>query len=106
MRLIVSEPRMSNDPQRPPIGAGNVNDLQFDRVESAAPPAPPGAGEPVTPGVGMPSPQPSGVTVCAACTEPIADVYYEANGKVVCPACRDAVEASPAHGSGIKGIVV
>jgi hypothetical protein len=39
------------------------------------------------------------VTVCVACGEPITDAYFEANGKVVCPRCRDAVLASRARGS-------
>jgi len=111
---------MTYDPQRPPGGTGagpgnipgnipgnvdNLDDLQFDRAETA-PPAPSaptatGLGEPVPttsapPAVGAP-----GVTVCAACGEPIADVYFEGNGKVVCPPCRDAVVASQTGGSAV-----
>jgi hypothetical protein len=78
-----------------------VDDLQFDRVESAAPPLP-GTGEAVTPTPGAsPMGTAPGVTVCGACGEPIADAYYEANGKIVCPRCREAVLASQAGGSGI-----
>ena len=40
-----------------------------------------------------------GIAACAACAEPITDVYFEANGKVVCPRCREAVAASRAGGS-------
>src|SRR5215213_6589901 len=95
MRRSESERRMSNEPQRPP--SGNVDDLQFDRVESAAPPP--------TPGVGMPPVAPPGVTVCAACGEPISDAYFEAAGKVVCPACRNAVLASQEKAGGFSGVL-
>ena len=94
---------MSNDPQRPPTGAGNVDELQFDRVEAAPPAA--GLGEAVTPDVSHPSTAPLGVTACAACGEPITDAYYEGNGKIVCPRCRDAVLASHAGGSGIARLL-
>ena len=54
----------------------------------------------MTPDSTAPAAAPPGVTVCAACAEPITDVYYEGNGKIVCPRCRDAVLASRAGGSG------
>ena len=46
-----------------------------------------------------------GVAACAACGEPITDVYFEANGKVVCPRCREAVAASQTGGSGVGRFV-
>lgn len=93
---------MSNDPQRNSSGAG-ADDLQFDRVETAMPPA--GLGEPVAATTANPPATDAGVSVCAACAEPITDVYYEANGKVVCPRCREAVAASMAGGSGVVRVL-
>ena len=96
---------MSNDPHRPPLGTGTggVDDLQFDRAE-AVPPPPAGVGEPVPANTGAAVPPP-GVTACGACGEAISDVYFEANGKVVCPRCRDAVLAAQANGPGPMGFV-
>lgn len=62
-----------SDPKPPP------GELQFDRVEGQSGQAPGGA--------------------CAACGQPIRDVYYEVNGRVLCERCRLAVEASWAAGS-------
>jgi hypothetical protein len=89
---------MSNDPYRAPGGPGDVDDLQFDRAEPAPPPA--GVGEPV-PVDSQTAVPPPGVTACAACGEPITDAYFEANGKVVCPRCRDAVLAVQASGTAV-----
>jgi hypothetical protein len=98
---------MSNDPNRAPPGPGGVDDLQFDRAE--APPPPAGIGEPVPVDYRGPV-APPGVTACAACGEPITDAYFEANGKVVCPRCRDAVLAAQATHPGpiafIKGLLL
>jgi hypothetical protein len=55
-------------------------DLQFDHAEYAAPGA---------------------ATTCVACKNPVSGTYYEVNGRVFCPACRDAVEAYARRGSGI-----
>jgi hypothetical protein len=33
------------------------------------------------------------VTTCSACKTPIADLYYEAGGKIVCDPCRQNIEA-------------
>lgn len=74
-----------------------MGDLQFDRAETAPPPSVSSTGQPVSPGATLPP----GVTTCAACGEPIADVYFEANGKIVCPRCRDAVLASQLGGSAV-----
>lgn len=101
---------MSDDPYRqpppPPPPPSKTDDLQFDRAETAPPPPLWGTGEPVPPGA---TPLP-GITTCAACGEPIADVYFEGNGKVVCPRCRDAVLASQTTSAGpvgfIKGLVL
>jgi hypothetical protein len=99
---------MSNDPSRSPAGPAGVDDLQFDRAE---PPLPPqaGVGEPVPVDYHSPVPSP-GVTACAACGEPITDAYFEANGKVVCPRCRDAVLAAqqrrPSPIAFFKGVVL
>lgn len=91
---------MTHDPQRSPP-TGNVDDLQFDRVETTPPPMPPGgAGEAAPVDYGTPATA-GGPAVCAACGEPITDVYFEGNGKVVCPLCRDAVMASHTGGSGV-----
>jgi hypothetical protein len=49
--------------------------LQFEHAETSAPPA------------------------CAACSRALVDSYYEANGKLLCPACRDAVLAARTGGS-------
>jgi hypothetical protein len=86
---------MSDDPRPTPADADH---LQFDRVEA---PAPQGVGEPIPATSAAPSAiaPPPGVTVCAACRAPITDAYFEANGKVVCPRCRDAVLASRARGN-------
>ena len=56
-------------------------DLQFDQAE------------PLTPTSSGPS--------CAGCKRPIADAYYEINGKVICHSCRQQVEASFRGGSGL-----
>ncbi len=37
---------------------------------------------------------------CAACQRTIPDQYFEAAGKIFCPACKDAVRASLSGGSG------
>jgi hypothetical protein len=55
-------------------------DLQFDHAEYAAPGA---------------------ATTCVACKNPVSGTYYEVNGRVFCPACRDAVEGYAKGGSGI-----
>jgi hypothetical protein len=39
-------------------------------------------------------------TICAACTRPIADYYFEAFGKIVCPNCQQMILASEARGPG------
>jgi hypothetical protein len=88
---------MSNDPQQAPTEGGGSDDLQFDRVEPAAPQ---GVGEPIPATTAAPAAAGPGVTVCAACGEPITDAYFEARGKVVCPRCRDAVIASQSAGVG------
>jgi hypothetical protein len=56
-------------------------ELQFDQAELA------------TPAAAGPS--------CAACKRPIQDAYYEINGKIVCNACRQHIEASLRGGSGL-----
>src|SRR5258708_32219531 len=55
-------------------------DLQFDHAEYAAPGA---------------------ATTCVACKNPVSGTYYEVNGRVFCPTCRDAVEGYTKGGSGI-----
>ena len=54
-------------------------ELQFDRVEGQGGQTPGGT--------------------CAECGQPIRDVYYEVNGRVLCERCRRAAEASWAAGS-------
>lgn len=91
---------MTHDPQRS-SSTGNVDDLQFDRVETAPPAMTPGSAEVAAPiDYGTPATA-AGPAVCAACGEPITDVYFEGNGKIVCPRCRDAVMASHTEGSGV-----
>lgn len=57
--------------------------LQFDRVEPTG-----GAGS-AQPGL-----------VCGACQRPLTDTYFEANGQVVCPSCRNAMAAEWNRGGG------
>lgn len=38
---------------------------------------------------------------CSACKSAIAGSYYDANGTIVCPGCREQIEASLTGGSGI-----
>jgi hypothetical protein len=87
---------MTNDPTPAPAGGTGADDLQFDRVEHVAPA---GVGETIEATSAAPAAPPPGVTVCAACGEPITDAYFEARGKVVCPRCRDAVIAQQSAGS-------
>lgn len=90
---------MTNDPYRNVGGSGSPDDLQFDRVEPTAPPPGAGLGEPIPTSATAPAPGAPGMTVCGACNEAITDTYYEANGKVVCPRCREAVMAAQSGGS-------
>jgi hypothetical protein len=59
------------------------HDLQFDQAEFT---------------VDSPAAQ-SEPTRCTACKAPIADVYYEAGGKIVCAPCRDKIGALGQSGS-------
>jgi hypothetical protein len=52
-------------------------DLQFDRAEFATPVA----------------------LACGACQRPIGDSYFELNGHVLCPPCRDRVVATHQEGT-------
>ena len=54
-------------------------ELQFDRVEGAAPAA--------------------AAASCASCQRTIPDVYFEAAGKVFCAPCKEAAQASLTGGS-------
>src|SRR5256885_1004107 len=76
-------------PAAPAPGAG---DLQFDRAESAMPPSPASVA-----GFG---PAPSAATVCAVCTRPITDYYFESGGKIVCAQCQQMIAGAEAGGSG------
>ena len=80
---------MTNAPNSPP---GAADQLQFDRAETVPPPPAPGAAQALSY---------AGVSTCAACNQPITDVYFEANGRVVCPRCRDVVLASQVGGSAV-----
>lgn len=42
---------------------------------------------------------------CGICQRPIADVYYEINGRITCDECRTKVEASLKGGSKISRVV-
>src|SRR5688500_7641309 len=89
---------MTHDPARPPGASGHTDDLQFDRAEAVAPPPPPPGGNGTATLPAAP-PVPPGVSVCAACNQPITDAYFEANGKVVCPQCHHAITTSHTGGS-------
>lgn len=78
-------------PYSPPP-APAAEDLQFDRVESAAPPSPASV-------AGFQPAAPNAATACAACGRPIADYYFEAGGKVLCPECQQMIAAATTGGS-------
>ena len=65
--------------------SGGQQELQFDRVEGAAPAA--------------------AAAACASCQRTIPDVYYEAAGKVFCAQCREAAQASLTGGSGMARLL-
>jgi hypothetical protein len=69
--LIMSNPHDSAD--------FHQDELQFDEAEFTEPA--------------------HAVTTCAACQTPIADLYYEAAGKIVCDPCRQRIEATFHGGS-------
>src|SRR5690348_13067708 len=69
-----------------PNTQGKSDDLQFDRVQSAA--NPPG-GERTGPAVS-----------CEACHRAIDTYYYHVNGKSVCNDCRQTLERELAGGRG------
>jgi hypothetical protein len=50
------------------------------------------------------TPLPAG-PICGGCKRPIADQYYEINGKIVCPECRHRIEASFHGGSRFVRVV-
>ena len=54
--------------------------LQFDQVEGEAAPA----------------------LACQACKKPILDQYFEINGRIACPSCKDKMEAHRNSGSRAK----
>ena len=85
---------MSSDPQ-PPAAPSPADDLQFDRAESTGPP-------PTAQTAGVPPPAVAPVaTTCVVCNQPIADAYFEANGKIICPRCREMVMATMTGGSAV-----
>ena len=77
-------------PSQPPNTEGRVSEpgepLQFDRAEFETP-----AGD---------------VPACAVCQQPIAEEYYEINGRVMCPRCRHGVEAAFRGGSPVGRFLV
>ncbi len=42
---------------------------------------------------------------CSVCTAAIPELYYEANGKVLCPPCRDRIEAGFQQGSRLGRVI-
>src|SRR5579859_1346070 len=54
--------------------SGGTGDLQFDRAETPAAAAAAGS-------------------ACVVCKQPLGGMYFEVNGKTVCPACRDRLDA-------------
>lgn len=69
------------DPVSPPASSDAAAPLQFDQADYTEPP---------------PAPR------CTACERPIASVYYEVNSHLLCPSCRESVEASLTGGSKSK----
>ncbi|RKH03153.1 hypothetical protein D7V97_26950 [Corallococcus sp. CA053C] len=67
------------DPVSPP--ASDATPLQFDQADYTEPP---------------PAPR------CTACERSIASTYFEVNGHLLCPSCRESVEASLTGGSKSK----
>jgi len=65
-------------PPPPPLPP-QPDPLQFDKVEYAE--------------------TPSSMASCVACAQPITDIYYEANGKIVCPRCKEQLKGSIHGGS-------
>src|SRR5262249_40109060 len=61
---------MTDQPASPPPPPPEPQGMQFDRAEAPQPSAP--------------------AAVCAACKNPVTDVYYLAGQHKVCPACREA----------------
>jgi hypothetical protein len=70
----MSEPSASADPGAAEFPPGQDEQIQFDQAEYSSPAA-----------------RDSGA-ICANCRQPIADVYFEIDGKVSCPACRQRIE--------------
>jgi hypothetical protein len=66
----------------PPLAAPAGGGLQFDRAEFAGTPT-------------------AAARSCATCKSAIETSYYEVNGNVVCPKCRDELQASLTGGSGL-----
>jgi hypothetical protein len=64
---------------------GDGTELQFDEAEPTTPTS-------------------TGAT-CAGCKRPITDAYYEINGKIVCTACSQQINASFRGGSGLGRLV-
>ncbi len=60
------------------------------------------AGEPLAEEISFTTTEPpqAAVPACARCGQPIDSTYHEINGAVICPACRAALEAEAATGSG------
>jgi hypothetical protein len=47
----------------------------------------------------------SAASTCASCQRTIPDTYFEAGGKIFCPACKEAVAASMSGGSRVLRLV-
>jgi hypothetical protein len=43
-------------------------------------------------------------STCKGCGRPIADTYFEVNGQMVCPGCRDVVMREQATTAGVEGV--
>src|SRR4051794_3512146 len=74
MSELIAMPTTGDDP---PAGDGEM--LQFDQAEFA------------TPSADRPA--------CAVCHQPIDEEYFEINQKLMCPGCRQGVEAAFRGGS-------
>jgi hypothetical protein len=77
--MAMPEPDATATPEDHDAPIEQVDELQFDQAEYT-------------------TPAPSG-PICSACQRPIADSYFEVNGKVVCQTCRQRVEAALTGGS-------
>ncbi len=44
--------------------------------------------------------------VCRFCQRPVGSSYFEVNGRLTCPACRDAIAREQTKTAGVRGVVL